>query len=154
MQAAPRTLWRFFPLAVFFAFLIVFAVNGYMTYMAIGTFPGLSTHQGFANSNGYDRVLNAAERQAALGWTVRSDLDGMRPVLTLADRTGAPLAARVTAVAQRPLGDPERTELVMHEMSPGQWQAEQALAPGKWDLEIAVASGADAFHTIRRLVAK
>lgn len=150
-----RSLWRFFPWYVGAGMLFVMAVNGAMTWAAVQTFPGLATTRGFATSNGYDRVMAAAERQAALGWTVATALDGDRPVVTLAGPDGAPLPeARLAAAVQRPLGPPERSELAFRATAPGRFEAEAALPRGKWDLDLTVTAAGSDYHTVRRIVLK
>lgn len=151
--ATPRTGWRFFPWYVAGGLGIVMVVNFTMTWLAVTTFPGQVTDRGFATSNNYNEVLAAAERQAALGWSVRTELAGSHPVLTLAGRDGAPLAApRVTAVARRPVGDPGPIELVLRPTAPGRFEAETALAPGRWDLDLIVMAEGSEFLSTRRLV--
>ena len=104
-----------------------------MGWTALRTFPGQAATHGFDNSNGYDRVLAAAAREAALGWTVRDGLDGSRPVITLADRTGAPLAgARLEASVMRPIGETAPAPTGLSPPSPpGRYEADAALAPGR-----------------------
>lgn len=147
--------WRFFPRYVAAAIGFVMVVNFAMGWTAVRTFPGLATTHGFDNSNGYDRVLAAAERQTALGWTVRHGLDGARPVITLADRTGAPLAGvRLQASVARPLGEPASTPLAFRAVAPGRYEADTALAPGAWDIDLTVTAEGGAYHTTRRLIAR
>jgi nitrogen fixation protein FixH len=130
-------------------------VNFTMSYLAITTFPGQVTDRGFANSNGYNDVIAAAERQAALGWSVRTELDGATPILTLAGRDGAPLAqAEVAAAVRRPVGDPARVPLLLRPTAPGRFEATTPLAIGRWDLDLTVTAGGQAFHSTRRLVVK
>jgi nitrogen fixation protein FixH len=71
----------------------------------------------------------------------------MRPVIQVTDREGAPLTtAIVTAIAQRPLGPPQKLELTA---------GETALpAPGPWDLTIRVRQGEQTLAVTRRVVAK
>ena len=76
--ARPRTVWRFFPWSSPPASASSMVVNFAMMGMAVRSFPGLATTNGFDHSNGYDQVLAAAERQAALGWTVRGRARGGR----------------------------------------------------------------------------
>ncbi|CAH2599702.1 Type cbb3 cytochrome oxidase biogenesis protein CcoH [Rhodovastum atsumiense] len=154
-QPARRSAWRFFPWFVVAAFGVVTAVNGTMTYLAVQSFPGLAVTHAFSRSNGYDRVIAAAERQAALGWNVETGLDGARPVLTLAGPDGAPLqGAQITAVVQRPVGPPERAELSLRATAPGRYEAAAPLAFGKWDIDLVISAEGGQFHSIRRLVVK
>ena len=148
-----RSGWRFFPWFVAGGLGLTMVVNFTMTYLAVHSFPGLATQGGFANSNAYDHVLQAAQQQAALGWSVQDALVDDRPVITLAGRDGAPLAgATLVATAERPVGEALPLPLAFHLTSAGRFEADNALAPGKWDLAIAVTAERHAFHTLRRVV--
>jgi len=154
-RPAARTAWRFFPWYVAGGLVFVMLVNVGMTWMAVRSFPGLATTHAFAGSNGYDRVIAAAERQAALGWRVQATLDGTRPVVTLASRDGTPLrAARVMAVAERPVGTPDRTTLEFRVAAPGRYEATAPLGAGRWDLDLSVSAEGGEYHSLRRLVAE
>ncbi len=147
--------WRWFPWYVAGGLGFVMVVNFAMGWAAVHTFPGLATTHGFDDSNGYDRVLVAAERQAALGWTVRDSLDGTHPVITIAGRAGAPLAGvRLAATATRPIGEAAPAPLAFHATGPGRYEANAALAPGAWDIDLTVTAEGGTFHTTRRLIAR
>ncbi len=99
------TVWRWFPLGLITAMGFAFAVNGYMVYTALRSFPGTAGTDGFDLSNDYRRVLQAAAQQSALGWRIESSLDeNRRPILHLTDRAGAPLAARCAGRPRRTPG--------------------------------------------------
>ena len=119
---------------------VVIAVNAGMVYLALDGFPGRAGGDGFDLSNHYDQVLDAAQRQAALGWDLRAAPgEAGHAVLTLTDRSGAPLrGARIEATAERPLGAAEATQLVFHDAGAGRYVADAALAlPGQWELRSA-----------------
>jgi len=149
-----RSAWRFFPWYVAGVMGFVMAVNFALGWLAVSSFPGLATTGGFAESNRYDRVLATAERQAALGWAVRTTLEGATPVLALADRAGAPLAGvRLQATAERPVGEAAPVPVAFHPVAPGRYQAAAALAPGAWDIDLTVSAEGGVYHTTRRLIA-
>lgn len=153
--APARTGWRFFPWFVAGGIGLTMLVNFAMMWMAVQSFPGLATHGGFATSNAYDRVLHAAQQQAALGWTVQHTLAAGRPVVILSGPEGGPLAgATLTATAERPLGETAPTLLVFHETAPGRFEADTPLALGKWAIDLTVSAQGHEFHTVRRLVVK
>src|SRR5271166_6458543 len=128
--------WRWFPLGVVGAMLVVFAVNGGMIYAALHTFPGEAGEDGFDLSNSYNKVLSGVARQAALGWRVSTEADAdAHPVLVLTDRGGLALeGAAVDAVAERPLGPLEKTKLTLLPSGNGRYVARETLAPGQWSL--------------------
>jgi nitrogen fixation protein FixH len=83
--------WRLFPLWLAVAMAAVFAINGYMVYDALRTFPGAAGTDGFDLSNDYRHVLAVSQQQAALGWQVGAEAAQTGPVrLRLTQRDGAP----------------------------------------------------------------
>ncbi|PPQ27313.1 FixH family protein [Rhodopila globiformis] len=153
MQKSP---YRWFPWGLFAGMLVAFAVNGYMVYAAVKSFPGVAGQDGFDLSERYDKVIATAAKQAALGWQVETKADEARhPLLHLADRTGAPLAgATIKAEAERPVGPAARTSLAFHPLDPADYQADAALAPGQWDVLLTVTSGDNRYTTTRRLLVR
>src|SRR3954452_1373474 len=106
--------WRWFPAWLIGSMLGVAAVNGYMVYAAVHSFPGDAGTDGFDLSNSYNRVLKAEEAQSALGWHVESAIEKHLPVLTVVDRNGQALAdAKVDVQAERPLGPKDHTVLAI-----------------------------------------
>ena len=153
-RAEQRSLWRWFPWLLWGALGFVVAVNFYMAYLALHTFPGIASDDVFDRSNAYDKVLAAAEHQAALGWTMTVATEAARPTITLKDRTGAPIeGARITVVAQRPLGAEDTAKLTFHATTPGHYTADTALAlPGQWELLISAAAEHQTWRAAQRIV--
>lgn len=151
-----QSAWRFFPHYLGGVMLVVFAVNGYMMYDAFKTFPGEAGQDGFDLSNEYDRVIAAAKQQATLGWTVDASIGADRTLsLTLAGRTGAPLAgAEIIATAERPVGPPERTALVFRQAVDGRYQTPTTLWSGQWDILMTIKADGHVFGATRRVVVK
>ena len=151
-----RSPYRWFPLGLFASMAVVFAVNGYFVYAAVDTFPGVAGTDGFDLSNGYDKVLATAEKQAALGWQVEAGLDAAdHPVLRLTNKAGVPLQGVVVdAHAERPLGPVEATILSFHPLDAARYQADATLASGQWDVMMTVTSGESRYTSTRRLVVK
>ncbi len=151
-----NTAWRWFPVGLFVTMALVFAVNGYLVWTAVDTFPGVAGMDGFDLSNGYDRVLRAEQAQAALGWQVDAAVDaGRHPVLRVTDRAGAPLpGAAIDAQAERPLGPPNTTALSFHDLGNGRLMADMTLFSGQWDVMLTVRANGKVFSTTRRLVVR
>lgn len=77
-------------------FAIVFGVNGYMIWRAVGSFPGVVTESSFRDSQRFNGEIAAAEAQAARGWKVEAQAtrgnDGVVVISLVArDRDGRPL---------------------------------------------------------------
>lgn len=153
-----RSAWRFFPLAVIGAMALVVAVNAGMVYAALHSFPGAAEgDEGFALSNHYDAVLERAQREAVLGWTVAAQADEAgRAVVTLADRTGVALhGATVGATAERPLGAPETQALSFHESAAGRYVADAALPmKGQWELTLTASEQGQTLAVTRRVIVR
>ncbi len=148
--------WRWFPAWLIASMLVVAAVNGYMVYAAVGSFPGDAGMDGFDLSNSYNRVLKAEETQAALGWHVETSIDKQRlPQLTIVDRDGKPLAGvKVDVQAERPVGPKNHTVLAIHDLGYGHLQSDTALFSGQWDLLVTIRSGDNVYSTTRRVVVR
>jgi nitrogen fixation protein FixH len=152
----PPTPWRFFPLAAIAALGVVVAVNGVLAWAALSSFPGLAVEDDFATSNRYDRILDRASRQAALGWTVEAGAEAGAPVLRLARPDGAPLdGAAIIATAQRPLGPPETAQTGFTGEGGGRYRAAEALGrPGQWELLLSITLDGQTLTATRRIVVK
>jgi len=150
------TVWRWFPVGLFAAMGLVFAVNGYMVYDALHTFPGTAGQDGFDLSNEYKRVLATAQQQAALGWQIEADSTTTRyPTLRLMDRNGTPLAAAaIDAQAERPIGPADTTVLTFRGTGDGWYQADRSLPPGQWDIMLTVRADGRLYSATRRVVVK
>ena len=149
----PRSAWRYYPLAVIACMTVVVMVNVGMAWSALRTFPGAAVNDAFDHSNDYDKVLAAAAQEAKLGWSLQTALENGAPVVTLVDRKGRPVeGAHVVAIAQRPLGSQDVTELAFLPATPGRYAAAGAMARGQWDLLFTVSAGDRHFHATRRIV--
>jgi len=153
-----RSAWRYYPHAVIVSLAVVVAVNAGMVYVALQTFPGAAGgDEGFALSNHYDTVLAQAQQEAALGWTVAAETDNAgRPVVTLAERDGAPLhGAAVEAIAERPLGAPRTRQLAFHETATGRYEADAMLPmQGQWELTLTASSDGQTMAVTRRVIVR
>jgi nitrogen fixation protein FixH len=156
---APRQVqsgWRWFPWAIvgFLGFVVV--VNAGMMWAALGTFPGAAGGDGFDLSNHYDRVLDVAAHEAALGWKLDASVDPAgQPSITLIDRSGAPLnGARVSATAERPLGPPTTTALTFQAAAGRYVTAQRLPEKGQWDLLVTATQDGRTYTTTRRVIVR
>ena len=150
------SLWRLFPLWLTLSFVVVFAINGYMAYSAITTFPGDAVQDDFGTSNRYDQVLDRAQHQANLGWALQAQAVDGRPLLVLRDRLGHVITqAVITARAQRLLGPPQTATVTFKPESDGQYRADIALPqPGQWELQLRVQVADQMMAATRRVVVR
>lgn len=120
------------------AFAIIIAVNVYMAYSAVSTFPGVEVPNSYVASQNFEAARDA---QDALGWTLTQEYrpgEGLR--LSFTDAQGAPvqvqglsvLVGRTTSTAQ------DLRPGFVHEG--GAYTAPLTLAPGKWMLQVEAAA--------------
>ena len=123
-------------LVAFFA--VVIAVNVLMARFAISTFGGVVVENSYVASQHFNRWLDEAQAERALGWNASLARGaGDRVVMTLA---GLPAGAAptVAAVARHPLGRlPDRT-LVFAAMGDGRFISTTPLPAGRWRLRMEV----------------
>lgn len=138
---------------------IVVVVNGIMIWLAIGTFPGLVTDRPYDRGLAYNRNLEAAAAQDALGWQARlaARLEGPTTAvfeLELHDRDDRPVdGAEVRAEVRRPVGTGLDFDVVLKPIRPGVYRAAAALPqPGAWDVHLVVERGQALFVVDERFV--
>ena len=130
------------------AFGLIIGVNLVLAYSAVKTFPGLEVANSYVASQEFDI---RREAQEALGWTVDAAHGDGQLVLSITDRTGAPVeVATLDAV----LG---RATQVKDDTTPDfrfdgtAYVAPVDLAPGNWNLRM-VATAADGTEFRQRVV--
>lgn len=127
------------------AFAIVFAVNGYMIWRAVGSFPGTVTDSSFRDSQRFNGEIAAAKAQAERGWrvdvkTARAADGKMVVTLVADDRDGHPLTgvafrARLEHPADRSRDHKIELAPVVGASDRFEGRAE-GVAAGKWGLVI------------------
>lgn len=138
----PRQITGRMVLFGFIAFFgVIAAVNGVFMYLALSTWPGLTTEDAYKKGIAYNQTLDAAKLQLALGWQSAVALDATgKLVVSMTGRDGAPLTgAAVEASLSRPLGDETVAKMTLSETAPGQYAASFAAPqPGRWKADISV----------------
>ncbi|PCD78046.1 FixH family protein [Pseudothioclava arenosa] len=122
------------------AFGLIIAVNIFMAYKAIGTFPGLETENSYVASQTFDADRAAQE---ALGWRVEPTYENGFLSLVIRDAQGLPArVSELKAVVGRTTfsGDDVEPEFAY---KGGLFIAPLALEPGAWliHLEATAADG-------------
>ncbi|WP_226016736.1 FixH family protein [Novosphingobium sp. FKTRR1] len=127
---------------------VVIAVNLLMANLAISTFGGEVVENSYVASQHFNRWLDSAKADRALGWKADFTRDVTGAVsVDLRDANGNPLTqARVSAVAEHPLGLRDDEKVVLHETVPGRYAA--ALPAGRWRLRLQVSAKGQTWHTI------
>ena len=115
------------------AFGVIIAVNLFMAFMAVGTFPGLEVKSSYVASQSFDRDRAAQE---ALHWAVTPKYDGQEMLLTIRDQTGYPAHLKDLQVT---VGRPShmRDDLTPEfTYSNGTFRAPLQLASGVWVIHL------------------
>lgn len=116
-------------------FAVVIGVNLVMARAAIRTFGGVVVDNSYVASQHYNRWLDEAKRQKALGWTAKSSrlADG-RVAITMAGVPGSGLT--LSALARHPLGQLPDQALTFQRQADGSFVSNQPLPVERWKLRI------------------
>ena len=125
-------------------FLLVFAVNGVFIYFSLNSHPGATARDAYREGLEYNRVLERAERQQALGWRAEVRERGGTVRLHMRDAAGAAVGGLVgKAEIGRPASDSEDRILGTVETAPGIYEAAGSpLGPGRWKVVFEMKNGA------------
>ncbi|MBV9824880.1 MAG: FixH family protein [Alphaproteobacteria bacterium] len=155
MTTQRRSLIPFvFPLAM----LPVFAANGTLIYLALHSKPALVSEHPYEDGRAYNHELEAADAQAALGWTATLNAP-LRPgtpgpiALDMSDKTGAPVQGLQVALRiWRPVGRLGDIRVLLTETAPGRYTGLVTLpAAGQWQFDFMARRGEREFAYARRL---
>lgn len=127
-------------------FAVVIAVNVFMARQASATFGGVVVENSYVASQHFNKWLDEAAKEKALGWsaTAKRDADG-RVAVTL---TGAPAnQVELVAIARHPLGHDRDKTLEFNRQADGSFLSRQALPAGRWRLRLEAAAGAQRWRT-------
>jgi len=155
MNAARPITGRMVLIWVLVFFGVVFAANGLLVFFALDSWPGLSTEKAYEEGIAYNRTLDAARRQDALGWTSAVALDGGPASATVRVRLAGPKDAPVTGLdvhvtLLRPVIEGFDVTLSLPETAPGLYAAPVRLPkPGRWTAAIEARRGEETVYRMR-----
>lgn len=125
-------------------FLVIFAVNGIMIYLALGTWSGLDTKNAYGKGLYYNDEIAAAKAQRRSGWEIfltrRPDTaNGGRLNVTISWPQGDLPPAKVIARLSRPVTNRYDHDIVLTKTATNIYSAPLELPlAGQWDLAILV----------------
>lgn len=128
---------------------VVIAVNIGMARVASSTFGGVVVENSYVASQNYNRWLNEAARERALGWrlTVKRRADD-RVAVTVSGPSGS---EKLAGIARHPLGAaPDRT-LAFARAADGSFLSDQPLPQGRWIVRFDLESGGRNIRTEQEL---
>ncbi|RVU07793.1 hypothetical protein EOE18_01565 [Novosphingobium umbonatum] len=130
--------WHFtFILVAFFG--VVIAVNVYMATLASGTFSGVVVENSYVASQDYNRWLDEAAREKALGWhaSVTRMVDGRVQVrMSGSEKAPLPAKARLSGEAWHPLGQEADRAVSFRQQADGSYVSFDPLPAGRWRLRL------------------
>ncbi len=127
-------------------FAVVIGVNLFMATQASATFGGVVVENSYVASQHFNKWLDEAAKEKALGWTARAQrqADG-RIAVTL---TGAPASqVALTAVARHPLGHDRDKALAFTRQADGSFLSDAAVPAGRWRVRLEATAGAQRWRT-------
>lgn len=136
---------RHMAIIIFAFFGVVVAVNFYMAHLASSTFSGVVVENSYVASQHFNRWLDEAHREDALGWhaSAARDADG-RIGVTLVK---VPAGAVVTGEAWHPLGRQPDHVLHFTAAHDGRFVSAERVAAGRWTIRLEVAANGQRWRT-------
>lgn len=118
---------------------VVIGVNVTMAAFASSTFGGLVVENSYVASQNFNRWLDEAEAERALGWTANVERQPDGRVAVTASGPGPD--ARVAATAWHPLGHMPDKALTFEPAGAGKYVSREMLEEGRWTLRLEVTDG-------------
>jgi nitrogen fixation protein FixH len=134
-------------MGVFFG--VIIAVNLVNARYASATFGGVVVENSYVASQGFNRWLDEAKNERALGWDAVTTWrpDGRLAVAV----SGAPVGVAIKAMARHPLGRlPDRAR-TFERTANGRYLSRQALPEGRWDVRLTLAAEGHVWRRQERL---
>lgn len=134
---------------------IILAANALLVFFALDTWPGLSTDKAYEEGLAYNRTLEAANRQANMGWTSAVVFDGALQSGAVRVRLNGPDGSPVSGVTvrvtlRRPVVEGFDVSASLNEAAPGVYAAPVQLPkPGRWHAAVEARRGQDIVYRMR-----
>ena len=146
-NSKPRqfTGWHFLMFIVGF-FAVIISVNLTMAYFAVDTFSGLETEDAYRKGRDYNQTLEAAKRQASLGWQeeVTLSLAGLganaaHHIVVTLKGAEAEEGMKARLLLKRPATNVDDQLVVLVETTPATFEGVvERLEPGRWKISLIV----------------
>lgn len=143
-------------LVLFFG--VVVSVNATIMTVALRTMPGVETRSAYEDSQRFNEEIARQHERDARGWSATTTLvrqgKGATLAVTLADRSGGPLAGLATSARLRhPATSARDHALTLSESWPGRYEARfETIEAGSWILELQAKRGEEVVFVSRSRV--
>ncbi len=157
-MSGPRPSDRFIPWYIVGFFVVLTMVLGTLVWIAEQNFPGTVTDKPYERGLAYNRTLQAAAAEQAMGWhgkvTLQPVADGYRVRYELHGADGLPLpAATVQCWLYRPSNSKLDQKFALTVQPDGSYAAPVTLpAKGVWEIRLAANAGGHDFQQSERIV--
>ena len=129
-------------------FLVVFAANGIMTFLAIDTFSGIETEDAYRKGRDYNQVIEEGRAQEALSWQAVMNAQSLGNSrlgigINVLGKDGLPRqGANVALTLMRPAEQGKDVIVTLQETEAGVFASEIDLPePGNWKAFVTVTLG-------------
>lgn len=150
---------RWVPWGIAGGFVLLTAVLGVMTTLAVRGFPGVWTEHAYEKGLGYNNTIKAASAQKSLGWIgeLNATTMGDRRVeiqFGLKDAKGAPIKGAETQIwFVRPSDAAMDIRASLTSLHPGIYDATERLpVPGVWDVKVSATYESQNYQISKRIV--
>ena len=156
VKTAPRKSDKFIPFYFVAFFLGLFAVDGFMAYLAVSTHVGVVEADAYERGVNYNATLEERARQKANGWSSVIVLtDGHVVGFDLTGSQGEKIAgANVTAKIVRPASEGEDfTQALSETKIPGHYEADVTFPEkGMWEIRISAEKDGISYRKYKRVI--
>ena len=149
---------RFIPWYFVGGMAIVVVVNACLIYFAVSTWSGLSVDRAYQRGLEFNRAIDAAARQDALGWTIDlafgADAASREIAAVAVGADGAPLEGmQIRVDLGRPVGPADTRSVALQAAADGRYVGKLGAMPrGQWDAKIEARRGEDIWRSTQRII--
>jgi nitrogen fixation protein FixH len=154
MTATPRPSDKYIPWYIVLFFALQAALFAWFIYIAQTTHTGVVTEEPYKKGLSYNKTIEKAAAQDALGFISSITQKSDKIVFTLHDRHGAGISgAKATLSFFRPAHDGIDFTLPMTDIGDGVYEAAYSLPEkGLWELRIHAKTGGTPYQASKRMV--
>jgi len=144
---------RWIPWLLVAGLAVTVAVNGAMVWIALDSWPGLTTDDAYAKGLAYNRTIAARAAEAALGWQIEFEYRAGRAVVAVSDRDGRPInGLEVELQLRRPTHEGFDQSARLAGRGEGRYVAPVSLPlSGQWNAVVEARRGRDRVSAQARL---